>query len=569
MSQSKHTPQLISLQRTLFVLIFVMMPVLAGHALAQGITQTVDPGELGNNVTNVSTTFNLGTGSYTQPLTMLFSDSKGLSVPSGAHIGYDLFAFGQPSGGGNFHSVVTMGLLDADGKTFLSEIVINGGIAYGSHGGSMTLTIAANIFGVTLTFAPDVGPLGVYGVGSATPQATLVVTGTSKVISSNPVAPEPVRVLLVDAGAIISTLQSALPVAILQRQSLLDASQSATRDLNGRLFRLRTRSEHEEAAPVTPGKELVKIDNSGKSMIGGKDFKLAGTSPEADRFELFGQGDFGFSDVDDIGNRAGFDSQTQVATVGAECRLTRQITLGLGFSYLSGDTFYNNDLGRSEIEGFAVSPYISWFWRNFYADMLYSFGRFEDEIRRDTLLGHTATASPDSDCHTVNLNLGYNFNWRGLVTGPLLAVEYMHGSLDSYTENGGHNANVRVDGQDWDSLITRLGWQASWRIPAGRSAITPQVRVAWVRENMNNSETVTASLVNSPFIQIDENDVSRSGGYSASGRTPTLGRDFLSVGGGVMVEITDSVTVLADYEAHLLRDNSLDQFASIRASVSF
>ena len=60
------------------------------------------------------------------------------------------------------------------------------------------------------------------------------------IYSTVPAAPTvPLTLHRVDVGAIFSTLESGLPLAVAQRNLLLNALRTATRDVNGRLFALR------------------------------------------------------------------------------------------------------------------------------------------------------------------------------------------------------------------------------------------------------------------------------------------------------------------------------------------
>ena len=158
--------------------------------------------------------------------------------------------------------------------------------------------------------------------------------------------------------------------------------------------------------------------------------------------------------------------------------------------------------------------------------MLYGASLLDHDIDRATGLGSTAHADPKSVVHAVNFNTGYNFyfgNWSmGLFTG----VDYAHAKIDSYTERGGGTAATDVSEQSVDSLITRVGWQASYRKKTPWGAITPQVRVGWEREYQNSNDSVDVSLWNSPFYLAKGITIKSTGGsFDATGTSQYRQKD--------------------------------------------
>lgn len=349
-----------------------------------------------------------------------------------------------------------------------------------------------------------------------------------------------------------------LRIALPQRELLLNLTRVGIRDINGRLFRLRSAAA-ETIAPPEPPPSDGKTVMMGKNVFSGKDYKEMSPAPVAEafkRFSFFASGDFGSTDQDDDltpggDELVGFDGETWAATAGAEYRVTRQFTLGLGVSYLQNETDFNLGLGDVEIEGFAISPYLSWANRSFYFDALYSAGLYENRIERNTFGGGSLTGNPDSTNHTFVANAGYKFHFGQVVTGPIASLEYISGCLDGYTEAGA--AGLIFNEQDYASLISSLGWQASLRIATSWGAIVPQLRASWERENLDDNELVVA----------------RRNGFNMTGRAGRPGDDYAAIGGGVMVEMERGCAVIADVEKHLARENRDDLFASLRLKLTF
>jgi sugar lactone lactonase YvrE len=451
--------------------------------------------------------------------------------------------------------------LDPSGTTFLAADNNTGHIfRFNIATGALLqdfATGAGEIAGLAVAGGFVVGPGGgPGGAPGAAGGASSMALGTSA----------PVHFTLVDVGAMLSATASALPVALSQRENLLSVNRTVISDINARLFRLRSRFDapgaHGESGKeiAEPGKELTNADGGISKMI-------APANPR--RVELFGAGNFGFQNLHDIGASSGFDFDSQAATAGLEYRATDELALGLAGSYVDSHSYLAGRLGKADTQGYALSTYASFFSRNFFADVLYAFSDFEDDIFRNTLLGQTARATPHSRNHNIYFNTGYNLKVGPALTGPIGALEYVNGHLDAYGERGGGSAAIQADGQNYDSLISRLGWQLS--IPAATSwgDLTLQLRASWDHQYLDASDQVNVSLAQSPITTINGTQASAGGKFTASGRTAPPGRDYLTLGGGILVNLCERGQIVLDYEAHLAQTNNVEQFVSITLGCKF
>ncbi len=367
------------------------------------------------------------------------------------------------------------------------------------------------------------------------------------------------NVLAIDAAAIASCVVSGVPVALSQRELLLHSVRAATQDVNARLFRLRASAGRE--APPPP----AAAPPSAKGKVPVQPQPLEVTSADG-LITIFAGGGFAYGEEEWRGLASGFDAETWTGTVGLEVRLADSLTLGLAATYLETDGDFASR-GSVDLEGYALSAYLSWVRGGLHADVLYSYGSFEEDISRVTGLGTLATGDPESGNHSVEFNTGYNFQWGRLLTGPIIGLDYRNGELDGYEERGAGRADLVYEAQKYDSLVTRLGWQASARFETGFGAITPQVRAAWERENLNRNEYVGVSLRESPYEWI------RGGqgtpGYGVRARSARPDEDYLSLGAGLLFEFGDKVTLTLNYTGHLLRSDAEEHFASVVLEVKF
>ncbi|KAB2641460.1 MAG: autotransporter outer membrane beta-barrel domain-containing protein [Verrucomicrobia bacterium] len=389
----------------------------------------------------------------------------------------------------------------------------------------------------------------------------------------NPAPTVPLTLHLVDGGAIFSTLESGLPLAVAQRNLLLNALRTATRDVNGRLFALRaglSLTEDAAGSAGSKGNDLMHRASDGKTVAAGKSSKTPVPVEEPFRhLVLFGSGDFGRFDQDSTATATGFDSDVWVGTVGAEYRFNRHFAVGLAASYINSDTDLGRNIGGVRTEGMAISVYGSAVWRDFYFDVLYSYGALDEEITRHTLVGSTATGDAENRSHTVDFNTGYTLHLGKLRTGPIAGVQWIHGDLDGYSERGGGSAALNLPGQNYDSLISQVGWQLSTTVPVKFGAITPQVRATWDHEYLNSADTVSAQLQQSPFASVTNGVVSLGNRFGASANTAAPGSDYLNLGAGVAAQFGERIAATLQYETHLFQEDATAHFASLTISVAF
>lgn len=405
----------------------------------------------------------------------------------------------------------------------------------------MFLHLCPAIVSAVSSLTPPPSPLGEGKPASTPPPApTLATQGVTNPQRDN-------------TEAIISALRSGIPLTSAQRQFLTTLSQAAMQDINARLFRMRAgvtlRDDGSTGAggPAGPGEA-------------GKESKAV-QEPILLRWEVYASGDYGSYDLNDQGRRAGFASDTWVGTIGAEYRITRNISFGLAASWVDGRADLSQKIGSVESEGIALSAYGSAAWDNFYVDLLYSFGRLEQDVRRNTFNSRTARGDTDATTNAIQFNTGYIFKLGPFHSGPIASLNWIHGDIDGYRETGGGSANLEIPEQDVDSLISQLGWSNSYVITTRFGSIVPQIRASWDHEYLNSADSVSATLRQSPLAN--------GGRYTASGQGAQAGRDYLNLGAGVESKLGDRVSLTLDYQTHLFQQRTTAHFASLKVGIAF
>lgn len=339
-------------------------------------------------------------------------------------------------------------------------------------------------------------------------------------------------------------LSSGLPMALAQRDMMRGISGVASQDVNGRLQRLRSRLP---SGTVTSQGDSDPNKNPGKNPV---PFNFM--AEEGSAWSIFASANYKDSDFKQRTFSPAFDSQTYAGTLGLEWRATSTLTLGFGGAYVHSDSDFR-ELGDVETEGFVLMPYLSYARGAFYGDLLYGYGSYENEVNRRSL-GSSARGKQDAEEHEVQFNTGHNFRaGKHLVHGPTLGLRYVNGKLDEYTQSGGAASDLTVAEQDYESLVSRLGWQFSFPIETGAGRITPHLRAAWSHEFLDSDQDVSVS--NGLLVSLDNTD--------------SLEEDGLAVGAGVTWDMCRAASLSLDYDAEVLRSDFNSHWVSVRFELRF
>lgn len=170
--------------------------------------------------------------------------------------------------------------------------------------------------------------------------------------------------------------------------------------------------------------------------------------------------------------------------------------LGRNFSDfgLRGGDFDQTD---ATLGGFA-----GWYGDNAWVNGQLSYSMLRYEVNREVWLGPVKrghSGSPDGSNLTFGVNAGYNFTDEALTHGPVVSVLAQQIDIDGYAEDQPTlSTSLAYPDQSFDSLITSLGWQASYKI---NDHLAPYARMTWdvehedqAKEAFARSQSITGSL---------------------------------------------------------------------------
>ena len=177
-----------------------------------------------------------------------------------------------------------------------------------------------------------------------------------------------------------------------------------------------------------------------------------------------------------------------------------------GVDWTSGNFVYGGFAGLSrnaydfglrggdfdQTEG-TLGGFAGWYGDNVWVNGQLSYTLAKYDVNRDVVLGpvtRTHSGSPDGSNITFGVNAGFNFTGEALTHGPVLGVLMQRINVDGYAEDQSTlSTALAYPDQSFDSMITSLGWQASYKI---NDHLTPYTRMTWDMEHEDQAEEAFA-----------------------------------------------------------------------------
>ncbi|MBU6346262.1 autotransporter domain-containing protein [Cylindrospermopsis raciborskii] len=332
------------------------------------------------------------------------------------------------------------------------------------------------------------------------------------------------------------------PIAISpQADFALQIANGQTRVVSGRLLTLRSEYRPNQPTNNSPSynKQLGEINVS-------KQIGNSGNSQ--DKWGFFINGDVNFGQQNTTTNQSGFNYNGAGVTVGTDYRFTKNLALGVAFSYGGSDQSYKNNLGKVSADSYGLSIYSGYNQDKFYLDGLISYGWNNYDITRNTgFFDRKAISKTDGNQFGLRLNTGYNLGGKDLEFIPNFGVRYHQVNISKYTENGAESLNMNVSEQTADSLIANLGVQMTYNIRRNFGTFSPYFGINYEHELANESRNITTELVNQR-------------GLTWNTKINTGDRDYLRLKLGMQTKFVNNLSVSLGYETLLGKQNVSDNY---------
>ena len=177
--------------------------------------------------------------------------------------------------------------------------------------------------------------------------------------------------------------------------------------------------------------------------------------------------------------------------VGADYQIG-EWTVGGAFSYTNGSIDYAQGSGDADTYGFAA--YGSWFAQNgMFFDLIAKYSRLSNDFEIADMKG-----SIDNNAYSFSAEFGWRFDLaKTLFVEP--QVELTYGRI--LGDNATASNNVRIEQEDFDSLLGRVGLRAGFKCPNDRGTV--YVRVSGVHDFKGESDVRYSSSKASTTVHDD------------------------------------------------------------------
>ncbi len=242
---------------------------------------------------------------------------------------------------------------------------------------------------------------------------------------------------------------------------------------------------------------------------------------------IFLTGTLSSGSKDETRLESGLDFDTYGLTLGADYRISDQFILGGAFGYADTQADLNNNAGKLDTQGYSLSLYGTYYSTgDYFLDFSVTYGNNDFDQKRQVAyelnglaqVSQEFNADYNGDTASLFIGSGYDFNRAGWSFGPRFDLEYIRSSVDEFSEtsssSGASGAGwaTRVEAMDQTWLTLNLGGKVSYAYSADWGVLIPYLRLDWLHEFKDDSQTITAHFVDDPegqAIEITTDDPDR------------------------------------------------------------
>lgn len=197
---------------------------------------------------------------------------------------------------------------------------------------------------------------------------------------------------------------------------------------------------------------------------------------------------------------AGYNVYSSGIAIGADGKLSDELTLGLAYSFINSDV--NGDTGNStEVDSHLFTLYSGYEYGNYFVDGSLTYGASDNSGERH-VAGTRAEGDYDSDLLGLNLVGGYAYHLSdGLLIEPRLAARYSNVQIDSYQEKGS-SAALSVEDQRYEIAELGAGLRVAGSYLLGQGRLEPQAKLMAYHDFAQDQASSASTFVlgGTPFV---------------------------------------------------------------------
>ncbi|MCM2289819.1 MAG: autotransporter domain-containing protein [Sulfuritalea sp.] len=200
---------------------------------------------------------------------------------------------------------------------------------------------------------------------------------------------------------------------------------------------------------------------------------------------------------DDVNNQSGYRSEALGLMLAHDIPLNADTRIGLGGAYANTTIDGNNSTGRTKIDSYQVTAYVSHAPGPWFVQGAVTAGADKYQSSRNiafTGINRTASADYSGQQYSGVVTAGRHFNVNQTIVTPLASLQASRIRVESYTESGAGAANLRVSSQDYDFVQSTLGVKAERVIQSNSGTFSPEVHFKWLHDFSSTTMQQDASF---------------------------------------------------------------------------
>jgi outer membrane lipase/esterase len=286
---------------------------------------------------------------------------------------------------------------------------------------------------------------------------------------------------------------------------------------------------------------------------------------------LNGSGNWG--DQDATATAEGFDFNSGSLTAGVDYRLNDNLIIGVAAGYGRFDADFDATANSASGQGIeSDNGLLSLYGTYYVGERLYfdailtgALARY-DSTRRVVIPSQTAqpsenrTATGDFDATQLSLSLGGGYQYpigASLVT-PYVRAAYQRTDVDDFAETGASGLNLTFASHEVTSLTSAIGAQVSHAISTEFGVLAPFVTGEWIHEFRNDESGISAKYA------ADPTELSR---FTVRFDSPD--RNYFNLGAGLAVTLPMGWSAFASYDTLLGLDDVSSHTVTLGARLEF